>query len=99
MTFEEFVERKETAAVRSSLPPYETEFERRTPNLEVVGNDWSRSIFDGDFLQSEPREPSRPACNLVFVQSKDGNTGARDPSTLGGGATDLHLISGGRSSA
>jgi 5-amino-6-(5-phosphoribosylamino)uracil reductase len=92
MTFEELVQRKEEAAGRSLLPPYTTDIERRTSNLEVIGNDWSRSIFDGDFLQSERREPSRPACNLVFVQSKDGNTGASDPSTLGGGATDLHLI-------
>jgi len=28
----------------------------------------------------------------VFVQSRDGNTGARDPSSLGGGDTDKHLI-------
>ena len=29
---------------------------------------------------------------MVFVQSHDGNTGAADPSTLGGGETDKHLI-------
>src|SRR5207247_1757536 len=28
----------------------------------------------------------------VFVQSRDGNTGARNPSILGGGETDKHLI-------
>jgi riboflavin biosynthesis pyrimidine reductase len=28
----------------------------------------------------------------VFVQSADGNTGAADPSTLGGGSTDKHLV-------
>jgi 5-amino-6-(5-phosphoribosylamino)uracil reductase len=33
-----------------------------------------------------------PATSLVFVQSKDGNTGARDPAALGGGETDQHLI-------
>jgi riboflavin biosynthesis pyrimidine reductase len=33
-----------------------------------------------------------PACSLVFVQSREGNTGAKDPSLLGGGATDHHLI-------
>src|SRR5439155_24654319 len=27
-----------------------------------------------------------------FVQSRDGNTGAADPSALGGGETDRHLI-------
>ena len=30
--------------------------------------------------------------NLVFVESREGNTGADDPSTLGGGETDQHLI-------
>ena len=34
----------------------------------------------------------RPACCLVFVQSRDGNTGTRSPSALGGGRTDEHLI-------
>ena len=33
-----------------------------------------------------------PATGLVFVQSRDGNTGARNPSSLGGGETDKHLI-------
>ena len=28
----------------------------------------------------------------VFVQSADGNTGARNPADLGGGETDKHLI-------
>ena len=36
----------------------------RRPLVEI-GNDWSRSLFDG---------------------------GANDPSSLGGGATDTHLI-------
>jgi riboflavin biosynthesis pyrimidine reductase len=33
-----------------------------------------------------------PATSLVFVQSRDGNTGARNPSTLGGGEADKHLV-------
>lgn len=33
-----------------------------------------------------------PATSLVFVQSKDGNTGAANPATLGGGAVDLHIV-------
>jgi riboflavin biosynthesis pyrimidine reductase len=50
-------------------------------------------LFDGDFYRSpEPREADLPGVNLVFVQSRDGNTGADDPSSLGGGATDTHLI-------
>jgi riboflavin biosynthesis pyrimidine reductase len=31
------------------------------------------------------------ALSLVFVQSNDGNTGAADPESLGGGPTDKHL--------
>jgi riboflavin biosynthesis pyrimidine reductase len=30
--------------------------------------------------------------SLVFVQSSDGNTGADNPATLGGGETDLHVV-------
>jgi riboflavin biosynthesis pyrimidine reductase len=33
-----------------------------------------------------------PCISLVFVQSKDGNTGTDNPEELGGGATDKHLI-------
>jgi riboflavin biosynthesis pyrimidine reductase len=56
-----------------------------------VGNAWSRRCFDGPFyLFAAP--PDRPAVSLVFVQSADGNTGARNPEDLGGGATDKYLI-------
>ena len=30
--------------------------------------------------------------SLVFIQTKDGNTGGPNPSAFGGGATDKHLI-------
>jgi riboflavin biosynthesis pyrimidine reductase len=36
--------------------------------------------------------PGTPSTSLVFVQSRDGNTVAPNPSLLGGGDTDLHLI-------
>ena len=49
------------------------------------------TVFDGPFLVSPARD-DRPSCSLVFVQSADGNTGARDPGDLGGGDTDKHLI-------
>lgn len=49
-------------------------------------------VFDGRFYRSREREPALPAVSLIFVQSRDGNTGANDPSTLGGGETDKHLI-------
>ena len=54
--------------------------------------DWTRRLFDGPFYVSRPPDASRPATSLVFVQSRDGNTGADNPATLGGGATDLHVV-------
>jgi len=40
--------------------------------------------FDGDFYRVRDRPAEFPLTNLVFVQSRDGNTVADDPSTLGG---------------
>src|SRR6185295_18839222 len=57
------------------------------------GNAWSRSFFDGAFYLSTAA-PARdvPAASLVFVQSREGNTVAKNPSALGGGEADKHLI-------
>jgi riboflavin biosynthesis pyrimidine reductase len=89
--FAEFAERKTRQAVAADLPPYRSDLVRAA-SFEAIGNDWTRRLFDGDFYISSPPDDSRPACSLVFVQSKDGNTGARNPSSLGGGETDKHLI-------
>ena len=59
--------------------------------LEPLGNQWTRRLFDGDFYLS-PVPKEIPATSLVFVQSSDGNTGTRNPASLGGGETDKHLI-------
>jgi len=90
--FDIFVAKKTAAAKAAALPAYLTEFDRAGDDLERIGNDWSRRVFDGDFHASHAPDPSRPACSLVFVQSHDGNTVTNDPSTLGGGKTDKHLI-------
>lgn len=59
--------------------------------VQPVGNEWSKRYFDGPFFISDL--PSHgPAISLVFVQSRDGNTGGADPARLGGGPTDKHLI-------
>lgn len=56
-----------------------------------IGNDWSREHYDGPFhVFAAP--PDRPAISLVFVQTRDGNTGADNPADLGGGPTDKHLL-------
>lgn len=57
----------------------------------TLGNDWTRYYYDGDFHVFCPPEEV-PAISLVFVQSRSGNTAADNPSDLGGGPTDKHLI-------
>ena len=90
--FDELVRRKEREAAAAVLHPYVTDREARPDDVQAIGNDWTRRLFDGDFYLSHPTDTSRPACSLVFVQSSDGNTVARNPSSLGGGETDKHLI-------
>jgi riboflavin biosynthesis pyrimidine reductase len=90
--FVELVRRKEREAATAVLQPYFTHFEQPPDALQAIGNEWTRRLFDGDFYLSPPADTARPACSLVFVQSSDGNTVARDPSSLGGGETDKHLV-------
>ena len=90
--FTAFVRRKEREALETKLPPYKTVVDARPDGLLAIGNEWTGRLFDGDFYVSPPPDATRPACSLVFVQSADGNTGAPNPSTLGGGETDKHLI-------
>lgn len=89
--FAEVVRRKTGEAAAAGLSPLQTVEVGAIHDLATIGNQWTRQLFDGDFyLSSVPRDI--PATNLVFVQSSDGNTGARNPSSLGGGATDKYLI-------
>jgi riboflavin biosynthesis pyrimidine reductase len=90
--FNAFAAKKTAEATAAELPAYVTQFEHVTDRLERVGNEWSRRLFDGDFFASPAPHAARPACSLVFVQSADGNTVTSDPSKLGGGKTDKHLI-------
>lgn len=89
--FEAFIDRKSHAATAAQLPSYVTELERPLDGMLAIGSAWTVRLFDGPFYLS-PLPERLPACHLVFVQSLDGNTGARDPQTLGGGETDKHLI-------
>ena len=88
----QFAARKTAEATGASLPPYHTGLEHPAGSLIKIGNTWTRQIFDGAFYLSPPLSPDRPACSLVFVRSRDGNTGTGNPATLGGGLTDKHLI-------
>ena len=60
-------------------------------SLVEIGNPWSRRHYDGRF-HLFPVPPELPAISLVFVQSRNGNTGADNPAHLGGGPTDRYLI-------
>ncbi len=90
--FQQFVARKTRLATTASLPPYRTELDAPDANKLIVGNAWTKRLFDGPFYLSPASTPVRPACSLVFVQSSDGNTSAADPGVLGGGETDTHLV-------
>jgi riboflavin biosynthesis pyrimidine reductase len=89
--FDEFVARKTAEAEATSIEPFATELDRGGP-LIPIGNEWTRRMFDGPFYVSDPPNDELPATGLVFVQSREGNTGAADPATLGGGEADKHLI-------
>ena len=58
----------------------------------AIGNDWSRAMFGGDFYLSPSSSPDLPSISLVFVESAEGNTVARNPAALGGGDTDKHVV-------
>src|SRR5688500_2345237 len=91
--FEAFCRRKEEAATVAAIPGYVTAETRDCGGLVALENPWSAELFDGAFYRSAAAaRPDIPITSLVFVQSRDGNTVAADPSTLGGGDTDLHLI-------
>jgi riboflavin biosynthesis pyrimidine reductase len=91
--FEAYCRRREQAALAATIPGYVTREDTRPADAIRVENEWSRALFDGPFYRSTTAASAgTPITSLVFVQSRDGNTGAADPSTLGGGNTDLHLI-------
>ena len=91
ITLDAFAARKTAEAERASIEPFETEIDRGEA-LIAIGNAWSRRMFDGAFYLSPLPGGELPATNLVFVQSRDGNTVAKDPSLLGGGEADKHLV-------
>jgi 5-amino-6-(5-phosphoribosylamino)uracil reductase len=89
--FAAFVERKTRAADAAVTPPYVTEIAAPDSTLVAVGNSWSTAHFDGPFYVTAAAAPLL-TCSLVFVQSADGNTVTSNPSSLGGGETDHHVV-------
>jgi 5-amino-6-(5-phosphoribosylamino)uracil reductase len=90
--FEAFAARKTAEAETASIAPLATEADCGDQSLVSLANDWTRRMFDGPFYASPAPAADLPSTNLVFVQSREGNTVAKDPSTLGGGEADKHLI-------
>src|SRR5579871_5596287 len=91
MRFAEFVAKKETEAARAALSPWVTDVETPPADATAIGNPWTRRWFDGPFYLS-PARADTPSTSLVFVRSRDGNTVAPNPSTLGGGEVDKHVV-------
>jgi 5-amino-6-(5-phosphoribosylamino)uracil reductase len=91
-SFGGFVARKEAEAARAVLSPFVTEVNQPLADVIPVGNEWTRQMFDGPFYVSAAPSNELPSTSLVFVRSRDGNTGAADPSSLAGGEADKHLI-------
>jgi riboflavin biosynthesis pyrimidine reductase len=90
--FEALEARKTAEALAARIAPFTTDVEPAGPGMAAIGNAWSRHLFDGPFYLTEAASDDLPSTSLVFVQSREGNTVARDPSTLGGGDADKHLI-------
>lgn len=91
--FEAYCRHKEELARRARPAGFQTIGRGCPPDdALVLGNEWTHSLFDGSFYVSAAPNRALPALSLVFVQSRNRNTGAPDPSTLGGGPTDLHVV-------
>jgi riboflavin biosynthesis pyrimidine reductase len=91
--FETYCQRRQKEALSASLSGFYTiEDASAGYGLVARGNDWTRRSFDGDFYRVRDGQSDLPLISLVFVQSRSRNTVADNPSTLGGGETDKHLI-------
>jgi riboflavin biosynthesis pyrimidine reductase len=91
--FETYCQRRQKEALSASLSGFYTiEDASAGYGLVALGNDWTRRYFDGDFYRVRDGRSDLPLISLVFVQSRSGNTVADNPSVLGGGETDKHLI-------
>lgn len=91
--FEAFAADKRREAEAARIHPLKTlASDAAGAELTTVGNAWTRRLYDGEFHLVSPADGRLPAVSLVFVRSRDGDTAAGDPSELGGGDTDKHLI-------
>lgn len=91
-SFDQFELRKTSEARSAEIPPLVTERDQAGDAFAVIGNAWSRSMFGGLFYVSPPAPLDVPSANLVFVQSREGNTVTHDPAEFGGGLADKHVV-------
>jgi riboflavin biosynthesis pyrimidine reductase len=90
--FQHFAAQKTRDAATARIERLSTAFDRRDGSrVQGIGNEWSRLHYGGEFGLMRP-SGTQTMASLVFIQTKDGNTGGPDPSAFGGGATDQHLI-------
>jgi riboflavin biosynthesis pyrimidine reductase len=90
--FHHFAASKAHAAATANIERLSTVFDLRDGSRMLgIGNAWSRLHYGGEFGLA-PLDHLQTAMSLVFVQTKDGNTGGSNPGAFGGGATDQHLI-------
>jgi riboflavin biosynthesis pyrimidine reductase len=93
LNFDAFAAAKTRDAEAARIHPLETlRADAASENLPEIGNAWTRALYDGGFYLVPSPDDGLPAVSLVFVQSREGNTGADDPADLGGGDADKHLI-------
>ena len=93
--FADFVAAREREARTAAIPPLTTDIDRgqeSSRHLVAIGNEWTKARFHGPFYLLPLPANELPATSLVFVQSRSGNTVAKNPSALGGGEADKHLI-------
>lgn len=91
--FRTFSERKAREAAAAALTPLATLEDRAcAPDWIGIGNAWTRGLYDGPFYLPGDDGGKAALVSLVFVQSRDGNTGADSPGDLGGGPVDQHLV-------
>ncbi len=90
--FQHFAADKTRDAAAADIERLSTVFDwRDSAHLQRIGNEWTRLHFGGEFGLVR-LDPAQTAMSLVFVQTKDANTGGSNPGAFGGGATDKHLI-------
>jgi riboflavin biosynthesis pyrimidine reductase len=92
VAFDDFAAQKTRDAAAARIEQLSTVFDRRGGSrVQGIGNEWSRLHYGGEFGLVPPTRTTT-AVSLVFVQTKNGNTGGPNPGAFGGGATDQHLI-------